>query len=416
MFNRFFLIAFLCFSIRLIGQEDPKEEVKIFLDCGRCDQEFLRQNLGNVQFVRDQDLGDVHIFVVTQRNGAGGRSFEMDFIGKNDLESINYKLMFSTDANMTRDDERKRTMEYLKLGLVRFWIARGTIDEVVVNVPTPENEEEQIEEKDPWNYWLFRVGANGFFNGQELNNSSNFNVNASARRVTESNKFSLFMRYGENRSTFTFINDQDEEEDFKVFNNNKRLNINDVLSINDHWSYGFFGSLGTSTFSNFDLFATFRPALEYSFFDYVDSAKKQLTISYRNGIRYNEYIERTVFNETEELLWEHGIQLGGRVNQEWGSVNAEVSFNQFLNDPTLNATNFFLSTNVRLFKGFNFNVSGSYSITRNQVNIPGGDLTVEELLLQQQQLQSGFNYFVSVGFNYAFGSIYNTIVNPRFDF
>lgn len=104
------------------------------------------------------------------------------------LESINYKLTFSTDANMTRDDERKRTMEYLKLGLVRFWIARGTIEEVAANVPSPENEEEKVEEKDPWIYWLFRV-ANGFFNGQELNNSSNFNVNASVRRVTKKNKF-----------------------------------------------------------------------------------------------------------------------------------------------------------------------------------------------------------------------------------
>lgn len=416
MLNRYLLLVFLCFSFFSNAQESSTEEVKIFLDCDRCDQEFLRQNLGNVQFVRDQGLGDVHIFVVTQRNGAGGRSFEMDFIGKNDLEAINYKLTFSTDANMTQDDERRRTMEYLKLGLVRFWIARGTIDEVVVNVPFPEDEENKVEEKDPWNYWLFRVGANGFFNGQELSRRSNFNVNASARRVTEKNNFSLFLRYGENRSTSTFVNDLGEEEDFNVFNNNKRLNVNDVLSINNHWSYGFFGSIGTSTFSNFDLFATFRPAIEYSFFDYVDSAKKQLTISYRNGIRYNEYIERTVFNETEEVFWEHGVQLGGRINQEWGTVNAEVSFNQFLNDPSLNATNFFLSTDVRLFKGFNFNVSGSYSITRNQVNISGGGLTVEELLLQQQQLPSGFDFFVSVGFNYSFGSIYNTIVNPRFDF
>lgn len=416
MLNRYLLFAFFCLSIVTNAQKEPKEDVKIFLDCGRCDQEFLRQNLGNVQFVRDQDLGDVHIFVVTQRNGAGGRSFEMDFIGKNDLEAINYKLVFSTDANMTRDDERKRTMEYLKLGLVRFWIARGTTDEVVVNVPSPENEEDKVEEEDPWNYWLFNIGANGFFNGQEQSSRSNFNVNTSARRVTENNKFSLFASYGESRSVFTFINDQDEEEDFTVFNNNRRLNVNDVLSINNHWSYGFFGSIGTSTFSNFDLFWTFRPALEYSFFDYVDSAKKQLTISYRNGIRYNQYIERTVFNETEEYLWEHGLQLGGRINQEWGNLNAEVSFNQFLQDPSLNELNFFLGTNVRLFKGFNFNVNGSYSITRNQVNIPGGDLTVEELLLSQQQLQSGFDFFVSIGFNYAFGSIYNTIVNPRFDF
>ena len=415
MLNRIFLILFFT-SLFSFSQEIAKEEVKIFLDCNRCDQEFLRQNLGNVQFVRDQDLGDVHIFVVTQRNGAGGRSYDMDFIGKKDLETINYKLSFSTDANMTRDDVRRRVMQYLKLGLVRFWIARGTIDDVVVNVPSPVSEEEKIEEKDPWNYWLFRVGANGNFNGQEQRQRSNLNFNFSARRVTEKNKFSLFARYGENRSTFTFINDEEEEEDFVVFNNSKRINVNDIISINDHWSYGFFGSIGTSTFQNFNLFWTFRPAIEYSFFNYEDSAKKQLTISYRNGIRYNDYIERSVFAQDEEYLWEHGLQLGGRLNQEWGNLNAEVSFNQFLEDTELYAVNFFLGTSVRLFKGFNFNVSGSYSITRNQVNIPGGDLTVEELLLQQQQLQSGFDYFVNVGFSYAFGSIYNTIVNPRFDF
>jgi hypothetical protein len=46
-----------------------------------------------------------------------------------------------------------------------------------------------------------------------------------------------------------------------------------------------------------------------------------------------------------------------------------------------------LGTRIRLFKGFNFNVSGSYSITRNQINLPGGGLSLEELLLQQQQLQ-----------------------------
>ena len=48
---------------------------------------------------------------------------------------------------MTRDDERRKILENLKLGLVRFWIAKGTTDEVTINVPTPENEEEKVEEK-----------------------------------------------------------------------------------------------------------------------------------------------------------------------------------------------------------------------------------------------------------------------------
>ena len=405
------LIFLVIISLSVNAQKNITEQLSIFLDCNVCDNEFLRQNLGNVQFVRDQFLGDVHVFFVTQRNGSGGRSFEVDFIGKNELEPINYKITFSTDANMTRDEVRKRTLENLKLGLVRFWIAKGTTADVTVSVPTPDDEKEEVEDDDPWDYWLFQVGAGGFFNGQEQSRSSNVNVNGSARRVTEKNKFSLRVRFSESRNVFEF-----EGEEIVGINDRKSLNISDIISITNHWSYGFFGSVRSSTFNNTDMAWTFRPALEYSFFDYVDSAKKQLTISYRNGIRFNDYIERTVCNKDEEYLWEHGLLVGGRINQEWGNFNAEVSYNQFLTDTSLYSVNFFLGTRIRLFKGFNFNVSGSYSITRNQINLPGGDLSLEELLLQQQQLQSGFNYFVNIGFSYSFGSIYNTIVNPRFDF
>jgi hypothetical protein len=404
------IVTLLCVFI-LQGQSNITGQLSIFLDCNVCDSEYLRQNLGNTQFVRDQYLGDVHVFVVTQRNGAGGRSYEMQFIGKEEFESINYKLSFSTDANMTRDEVRQRVLKNLKLGLVRFWIENGTIEDVTVNVPIPEDEKDDIEDDDPWNYWLFQLGAGGFFDGQEQSRFSNVNVNVSARRVTEKNKFSFRTRFSESRNVFEF-----EGDEIVGINDRKSLNISDILSINEHWSYGIFGSLSSSTFNNTDLAWTLRPALEYSFFNYIDSAKKQLTISYRNGMRFNDYTERTLFNKTEEYLWEHGIQLGGRVNEEWGNINGEVSFNQFLNDTSLYSVNFFVGTRIRLFKGFNFNISGSYSITRNQINLPGGNLSLEELLLQQQQLQSGYNYFVNVGFSYSFGSIYNTIVNPRFDF
>ncbi|EDP72677.1 hypothetical protein FBALC1_16287 [Flavobacteriales bacterium ALC-1] len=306
------------------SQEDTTEQLKIFLDCNVCDHTYLKQNLGNVQFVRDQDLSDVHLFFVTQRNGSGGRSYEVDFIGKGEFETINYKLSFSTDANMTRDDERKRILENLKLGLVRFWIAKGTTTEVTINVPTPENEEEKVEEKDPWNYWVFRVGANGFFDGQESNNSSNLNFNVSARRVTDKNKFSFRVNFNENKSTFTF-----DGNDIIAINNSKSIRVSDVISINDHWSYGIFGNIGTSTYSNYNLFWRLRPAIEYNFFKYSESAKKQLILSYRNGLYFNDYIERSVFAEEKELLLQHSLLLGGSVRQEWGNINGEASFNQF---------------------------------------------------------------------------------------
>ena len=397
-----FCILFFLFLFTSNAQETATQDLKIYLDCDRCDNTYIKQNLGNV-----------HLFFVTQRNGSGGTLYDIDFIGKNEFANINYKVSFSTDTNMTSDDVRNRTLEYIKLGLVRFWIEKGTLEGVSVLAPTPEIVEELNKPKgeDPWNYWVFRIGGNGWFNGQESNSTSNLNFNVSARRVTEKNKFFFNIGFNENKNTFNY-----DGEDIVSINSGKYLSINDVLSINDYWSYGVFGSLGASTFGNYDLYWSLKPALEYNFFKYNESVKKQLVLSYRNGVRYNDYEVRSVYLKDNELLWEHTISLGGSVRQEWGNLNGEVSFDQFLHDTTLNALNFNFRTDIRLFKGFNFNLGGGYSITRNQINISSGNASLEDLLLRQKQLESGYNYFFNVGLSYSFGSIYNTIVNPRFNF
>jgi hypothetical protein len=399
------LISSIAFS-----QDNSNDDLKIFLDCNSCDHTYIKQNLGNVQFVRDQGLSDVHLFFVVQSNGSGGRLYEIDFIGKNQFEKISYKLEFSTNTDMTSDNVRIEILKYIKLGLVRFWIENGSTANVTVTVPSPENETEVVE-NDAWDAWVFRLGARGYFNGEETNKSSNLDFSISAKRITEKNKFSLRASFGENKSTFTF-----DGSDIVAINNNKSLNVSDFLSINSHWSYGFFGDIGTSTYRNYKLFWRFRPAIEYNFFKYEQSAKKQLILSYRNGLVFNDYIERSVFGEEKELLFEHSLLLGGSVRQEWGNINGEVSFNQYLHDTTLNSLGFYLGANIRVFKGFNFDIGGNYRITRNQINLPAGNVSLEELLLQQQQLQSGYNYWVTIGFSYSFGSIYNSIVNPRFNF
>jgi hypothetical protein len=115
-------------------------------------------------------------------------------------------------------------------------------------------------------------------------------------------------------------------------------------------------------------------------------------------------------------LWEHNLSLGGSIKQKWGSITSQASYESYLKDPSLNAFSFYLGTNFRIVKGLSFNVSGNYDITNNQINLAAGDLTLEELLLSQKQVKSGYNYFLSVGLNYSFGSMFNTIVNPRFNF
>ena len=69
---------------------------------------------------------------------------------------------------------------------------------------------------------------------------------------------------------------------------------------------------------------------------------------------------------------------------------------------------------IRLFKGFSVNFFGEYSRTRDQIYLPRGEATTEEILLRQRQLFTGYQYFFNFGVSYSFGSILNNIVNPRF--
>lgn len=78
--------------------------------------------------------------------------------------------------------------------------------------------------------------------------------------------------------------------------------------------------------------------------------------------------------------WE--LNLGGKVQQKIRNVYGEASFEQYLHDIGLKTFSFHIGANLRLFKGFNLNLSGGYYISWNQINLPAGDVSLKELLLQ----------------------------------
>jgi len=41
--------------------------------------------------------------------------------------------------------------------------------------------------------------------------------------------------------------------------------------------------------------------------------------------------------------------------------------------------------------------------------------SLEEILLRRRELETSYYYYFSIGLSYTFGSIYNNVVNPRFD-
>jgi hypothetical protein len=75
----------------------------------------------------------------------------------------------------------------------------------------------------------------------------------------------------------------------------------------------------------------------------------------------------------------------------------------------------FGNVEYRLFRGFFLNIFGTFSRVRDQIYLARGGVTDEEILLRRRDLATDSEYNFRIGFTYAFGSIYNNVVNSRFD-
>jgi hypothetical protein len=139
-----------------------------------------------------------------------------------------------------------------------------------------------------------------------------------------------------------------------------------------------------------------------------------LTFQYTVGHDYHRYRDVTIFDKLREQLVDHRAEVGLSLRQPWGSANAQMSLTQYLTNPSKYALGTFGFGDFRVFKGFSVNFFGEYSRTRDQIYLPRGEASTEEILLRQRQLLTGYQYFFNFGISYSFGSIFNNIVNPRF--
>jgi hypothetical protein len=68
----------------------------------------------------------------------------------------------------------------------------------------------------------------------------------------------------------------------------------------------------------------------------------------------------------------------------------------------------------RVFRGLSLGVHASVSFIHDQLYLPKAGATSQEVLLNLRQLATSYSYYTAIGFSYTFGSIYNNVVNPRF--
>ena len=74
----------------------PTVRLRVFLDCGFCDFDFMRTEIAFVDYVRDRQDAQVHILVTNRQTGGGGTEFTLHFIGQHDLAKLADTLTYDS--------------------------------------------------------------------------------------------------------------------------------------------------------------------------------------------------------------------------------------------------------------------------------------------------------------------------------
>jgi hypothetical protein len=380
--------------------------LRVFFDCNFCDKDHIKKELTFVNYVRDRKDAQVHILLTFETNGAGGTKQTLFFIGQHEFQGQADTLSFSTMSDATEEEFRNKQLLYLKLGLVRYVAKTPLAERLTLSLSDSEDDDDVT---DRWNSWVFGVDGNGYFNGEQSYRFVSGRMSLSAQRVTEDLKVEFWSSYYYSERMFKY-------DDTTVYSTRIDKNFNHLLvkSINQHWSYGYDGSIQSSLFKNIDLGIKLYPALEYNIYPYSKSNRKQLRFLYGVGAKQFYYIDTTVYDKTKELLFGQKLEVTLELIEKWGSISASLEGSHYFHNIKMKKVELYTSLNLRLFKGLSFRVQGGVSLVNDLLNLPKGDISSEDVLLQRKQLASQYEFWGGIGLNYSFGSIFNNVVNPRF--
>lgn len=384
---------------------------KIYIDCVLCDVNYIKEQIQIVNYVNDRKDADVHVLFVYQRTGASGTEYSLFFIGQNQFNGINDTVKFATDQTDTRDKEREKIVNALKLGLVRYIGKTKVADQMTISFLKPKQQTEAP--KDDWDFWFFQASMNGNISGEERNSFIYLNGSLSANRVTEDLKINLLLSNSYNESKFKYDAGSGLIT-YTSISRSQRFNGSVYFSINNHWSWGLGTSLWSSSYSNIDLATVFFSAIEYNIFPYSQSNQRQLRLNYRISPTHHKYVSETIFFETKEGLVSQELSGTFSIIEPWGNTSITLSGANFFHDMKKYELEIFGNISWKIVKGLSVSVYGGYSKIRNQISLPRGGASLEEVLLRRRLLETGYSYWGGLGISYSFGSIYNNIVNPRF--
>ena len=396
-----FSLLILFFSVFLLSQE---KQLKVFLDCN-CDENYLKQNTSFLEYVRDQNLADIEIFILDVYTPTGSRSFEINIDGNNIYHEISTSSKVVGYSNDTSSTLRDKLLNKVKLALVPF-LDKGGYN---LKIDVDSNLDDYSTKDDKWKNWVFELSGSYNNDKEETRKTNRYEIEFEIDKLTPEWRIGIdFSRSESNRNFFSNDN---------IYTSNRKttsLRARVVRSVSNHFSLGAFVGGFQNTYENIDFQRYIMPAIEYSLFPYEDVLSREVTLAYRIGTGKRNYIEKTIYGYTKQIVYPHGLTLNVKFRKKWGNISSYVRGDQFLNDGTKKRLSLRSSLDIRVFEGLAVRFSSNINLIRDQYNLAASSTSsIEDLLLQQRQIATDYKTSFSVGLSYTFGSIYNSVINTR---
>lgn len=405
------IIAFVTCFVSLYSESDSLSSQiknlspKIYLKCPDCDYKYIKTELSYLNYVNYPEDADIIIMINSISTASGGEEYKMIIETNAKFGSARDTILLNTKFDDTDSEERDLLKNFIQLSLTRFLIKTPLakyLDLKFVKQTTQENP------KDKWDYWVFNLNGYIYTNGVKSNNSLSFWSSMSANRITEDLKFksSVSMNYSQDKFKYNDIN-------YQSISRGKSADLLLVSSISDHFSVGGNIFVNQSTYSNEDLGVLIYPAAEYNFFPYSEASTRELSILYKAGMVIYKYNDTTIYNKIRETLFAEEATLSYSQIEKWGNLSASLTLLNYFHDFSKHKIQLYFGVNLILFRGLSLNISGNFSKINDQLSLPKGGISDEDVLLKRRELQTDYSYYISMGLSFSFGSIYNNIVNPR---
>jgi len=392
--------------------QEPTEPPRVYIDCDRCDYNHIRREITLVRYVRDPKQADIHVFVTDEETGSGGDEYEFSFLGRRAFQGFDYTLTFTADRNATSDEVREEMNRILEMGLAPYLMQTSVGENLSLRYPETGGDSDPVRaDADPWNHWVFEVYGGSIEISHETNQSDfDSRWGFYADRVTETWKTRLRPYFN-----FSFVHiEQEDGESVTSRNHRHGFDSYAIRSVNQHWSLGLFADYITREDRNLRHRVRLNPGVEYSVFPYREATRRALTFVYQLGVTEVDYYEETIFLKTADRLVNQRLEATMSLEQPWGGLEAGVTGSHYFHDLSFYRAEVYGTATVRVVEGLSLNVSGSFEMIQDQLSLPRGDTTVEDVLLDQRELATDFSITGSVALSYTFGSEFADVVNTRF--